>query len=242
MPLTIAIVDDDAVQTEYLTALVEEWADGRGMPVDARGYQSAKEFLFDYEDTPCDLLLLDIEMEGTNGMELAKKLREAGDNLPIVFITGFADYMSEGYDVEALHYLLKPLDQAKFGRVLDRYADRRGSGKDGIVADTENGSMHICVSEIMYLEAFGHSSRLYMRDGQTIDCRAGIGELRARLAEEEFVSCHRSYIVNLRYVRTIGRTELTLDDGRTAPVSRRSYREVCKAFAEYYTAKKGGFE
>ncbi|MBD5156037.1 MAG: response regulator transcription factor [Butyrivibrio sp.] len=242
MALTVAVVDDDAKQTEYLTGLVNEWADSRRMAVDVRGYKNAEAFLFDYEDRQCDLLLLDIEMEGINGMELAKKLRAKGDNLPIVFITGFADYMSEGYDVEALHYLLKPLDCEKFGRVLDRYADRRGSTDEELVAETENGSMHIRVSDIMYAEAFGRSSRLYMSDGKKTDCRAGIGELRAELPASDFVSCHRSYIVNLRYVRTVNRTELTLDDGSVVLISRRLYGEVCRAFAAYYTSKKGGVE
>lgn len=239
----IAVCDDNESDAAYVAGLIEKWAAGHTLAAHIEKFPSAEAFLFRYEeDRTFDMLFLDIEMHEMSGMELAARIRKSNHAVQIVFVTGYMEYIAEGYDVEALHYLLKPLDQAKFGRVLDRYADRRGSGKDGIVADTENGSMHICVSEIMYLEAFGHSSRLYMRDGQTIDCRAGIGELRARLAEEEFVSCHRSYIVNLRYVRTIGRTELTLDDGRTTPVSRRSYREVCKAFAEYYTAKKGGFE
>ncbi|MBD5538216.1 MAG: response regulator transcription factor [Lachnospiraceae bacterium] len=242
MAMAVAVVDDDEVQNEYLRKLVKEWADGRGTAVDVRGYGSAEEFLFDYEDRPCSLLLLDIEMEGQNGMELARKLRARGDSLPIVFITGFADYMNEGYDVEALHYLLKPLDAEKFVRVLDKYADRKADAADEIVVDTENGSMHLGVSEIMYVEAFGRNSRLYMRDGREIDCHAGIGELREKLPADEFVGCHRSYLVNLRYVRTIGRTELILDGGQRILVSRRLYGEVCRAFATYYTAKNGGFE
>lgn len=240
--MAVAVVDDDEVQNEYLRKLVKEWADSRGIAVNVRGYGSAKEFLFDYEDRPCSLLLLDIEMKGQNGMELARKLRAQGDHLPIVFITGFGDYMNEGYDVEALHYLLKPLDVEKFVRVLDRYADRKADAAEEIVVDTENGSMHLGISEIMYVEAFGRNSRLTMRDGREIDCHAGIGELREKLPADTFVGCHRSYIVNLRYARTIGRTELTLDGGQQILVSRRLYGEVCRAFAAYYTSPDGGFE
>lgn len=242
MALTVAVVDDDAKQTEYLAELVKEWAAGRGIAADVLKYGCAEEFLFDYEDRRCDLLLLDIEMEGQNGMELAKKLRAGGDCLPIIFITGFADYMSAGYDVEALHYLLKPLDTVKFAGVLDRYADKRADTKDEIIVDTETGSIHICVSDIMYAEAFGRNSRLYMRGGQKTDCCAGIGMIGGELPKPDFVSCHRSYIVNLRYVRSVKRTEIVLDNGCTVPVSRRLYSEVFRAFAEYYTAKNGGVE
>lgn len=242
MAMAVAVVDDDEVQNEYLRKLVKEWADSRGIAVDVRGYGSAEAFLFAYEDSPCSLLLLDIEMQGQNGMELARKLRARGDSLPIVFITGFADYMNEGYDVEALHYLLKPLDTEKFVRVLDKYADKKAGIADEIVVDTENGSMHLGISEIRYVEAFGRNCRLYMRDGREIECHAGIGELRGKLPADAFVGCHRSYIVNLRYVRTIGRTELTLDGGQQIVVSRRLYGEVCRAFAAYYTSQNGGLE
>lgn len=242
MPLTIAIVDDDAAQVEYLRRLVGNWADERRIAVNIRSYTSTEAFLFDYEDNTFQLLLLDIEMEGISGMELAKKLRAAGDNLPIIFITGFADYMSEGYDVEALHYLCKPLDCEKFVKVLDRYADRKIAVNNEIILDTVRGSIHISVSEIMYAEAFGRTSRLYMRGGEKIDCNVGIGALLEELTAEPFIHCHRSYAVNLKYVRTVGRTEVTLDDGNIVPVSRRIYSEVSRAFVEYYRGKMGGFE
>lgn len=242
MLLNIAIVDDDKRQTEYLQQLVKNWAGERCITVDVSLYTSANAFLFAYEDKTIHLLLLDIEMDGTSGMELAKKLRTTGDNLPIIFITGFADYMSEGYDVEALHYLLKPLDCAKFYKVLDRYACRNSIAEDEIILDTANGSMHIAISEILYAEAFGRTCRLNMHSGQEIDCNIGIGALFEQLAADHFIRCHRSYVVHLRYIRAVGRTELTLDNGKTVPVSRRIYGEVNRAFVEYYMGKTGGLE
>ena len=126
--------------------------------------------------------------------------------------------------------------------MLDRYAERKADVAGELVVDTENGSMHLNPAELMYAEAFGRICRLYMHDGRKIDAHAGIGELRERLSTGEFVGCHRSYIVNLRYVRTIGRTCLTLDNGEQIFVSRRLYGEVSKAFTAYYTAKTGGIE
>lgn len=242
MPLTIAIVDDEVTQIEYLRQLVNDWAEERCIAVDIYSYTGADAFLFAYEEKTFGLLLLDIEMEGINGMELAKKLRAEGDNIPIIFITGFADYMSEGYDVEALHYLCKPLEREKFIKVLDRYADRKMKAEDEIIVDTAKGSIHISVSEIMYAEAFGRTSRLYMRDGTQIDGNVGIGVLLEQLTAAHFIHCHRSYAVNLRYVRAVGRTEVTLDNGKKVPVSRRIYGEVSKAFVEYYRGKTGGLE
>ena len=118
MPFHISICDDNAEQIKYLRRLVRLWAEKMAFAVQLYEYESAEEFLFKYPDNPCDILLLDIEMGEMNGMELAKKLRNSNDNLPIIFITGYADYMADGYDVFALHYLLKPVEEDKLFFVL----------------------------------------------------------------------------------------------------------------------------
>ncbi|MGN0690989.1 MAG: LytR/AlgR family response regulator transcription factor [Oscillospiraceae bacterium] len=121
MPLTIAICDDNENQISELRRLLDDWSADKPFALAIDEYISAESFLFNYPDNPCGLLLLDIEMNGINGMELAKKRRSEGDMLPIVFITGYSEYMSDGYEVEALHYLLKPVDKTKLFAVLDRY-------------------------------------------------------------------------------------------------------------------------
>ena len=125
MQITIALCDDDSEQIKNLRRLIGEWAESKPFAVNVAGYESGEQFLFEYPDNPCSLLLLDIEMSGINGMELAKKLRSSGNRLPIIFITGYSDYIGEGYDVEALHYLLKPVEKDRLFAVLDRYAAGR---------------------------------------------------------------------------------------------------------------------
>ncbi len=112
MPLKISLCDDEPQQISQMKTLLHEWSTSNNIEIETHEYSSAEQVLFDYESNACDLLLLDIEMNGINGMELAKSLRAKGDMLPIVFITGFSEYMSDGYDVEALHYLLKPIKKS----------------------------------------------------------------------------------------------------------------------------------
>ena len=121
MNYKIAVCDDEAEQVEYLAALAGDWAECRGNRVCIRPFYSAEEFLFHYEEEKdCDILLLDIEMRGINGVELAKRLREENDALQIIFITGHPDFIADGYEVGALHYLLKPVSGEKLNQVLDR--------------------------------------------------------------------------------------------------------------------------
>lgn len=234
MPITISICDDDSEQISYIRSCIAKWSNNKSFVIQINEYESAEQFIFQYEDNPCDLLLLDIEMGRINGMELAKQLRSRGDMLPIAFITGFYEYAAEGYDVEALHYLLKPLAEDKLFHVLDRFAEKHMTKASEILVRTADGSTHISVDKITFIEAFGRSCQMNRCCGEAILCEMGIGEFKdMKLAD--FVACHRSYFVNLRHIKSIGKTEITLDNGRVIPLSRRLYNEVNERFIEFYT-------
>ncbi len=167
-------------------------------------------------------------------MELAKKLRGNGDMLPIVFITGFSEYMSEGYDVEALHYLLKPVSPGKLYGVLDKYLEKHIIKSEEILVETDKGAAHISADIIVYIEAFGKKTRLYRADNSFMDCEMSLGDF-SRKNINGFVSPHRSYLVNLRYVRSIERSAVVLDNGKEIPLSRRLYAEFNRRFIDFYT-------
>jgi len=120
-----AICDDAAADADYIKSLILEWNREAGHPLRIESYPSAEAFLFAYEDDDSvDVLFLDIEMKEMSGVELAGRLREMGAGLQIVFITGYMDYIEQGYDVEALHYLLKPVTGEKLRHVLERAMKR----------------------------------------------------------------------------------------------------------------------
>ena len=152
--------------------------------------------------------------------------------LPIIFITGYSEFMQDGYDVEALHYLLKPVDKEKLFAVLDRYASRHSADSRVIFP---SGEESVCVNadDIMYLEAFGKKTQITLKNGKEILCTCGLSAAAEKLGKG-FVSCHRSYVVNLGFVRSISKTDITLDNGRKIPLSRRLYDSVNKAFISFY--------
>ena len=237
MQLTVAICDDNEEQIAELRRLLGQWAADKPLALVIDEYVSAESFLFSYPDRPCSLLLLDIEMGRLNGMELAKKLRRQKDMLPIVFVTGYSEYMGDGYEVEALHFLLKPVDQSRLFSVLDRYLARHVPEREFLLKSDE-GITHISPDAILYCEAMGKKTEVYLSDGQVLVGNMGISGLKASLTEE-FVFCHRSYLVNLRYVHNIKKDEVRLDNGVCVPVSRRLYGELNERFIRYYTEKAG---
>lgn len=126
MAYRAAICDDSAADCKYIRKLISEWAQERNITVNAEEFPSAESFLFRYaENKTFDLLLLDIEMDGMDGVTLAKRIRRENEAVQIIFITGYSDYIAEGYEVAALHYLMKPVNREKLFSVLDRALEKR---------------------------------------------------------------------------------------------------------------------
>ncbi|MDE6641259.1 MAG: LytTR family DNA-binding domain-containing protein [Acetatifactor sp.] len=232
--MRVAICDDEAVQQQILRKYLEEWAQMKDEVLETELFISGESFLFAWEDDrDYDLLILDIEMGQLNGMELAAKIRSQDENISILFVTGYDRYMSQGYEVSALHYLLKPLHKEKLFEVLDK-VKKRGKDEEKHLFQTDKGPVSMPLSKIWYVEARSHQCILYTeKDEYTI--YSGINETAEMLEKNrEFVRCHRSYVVNVRHILAAVKSELVLDDNRRLPVSRNSEKRVKQAFMEMF--------
>ncbi len=233
MNYKIAVCDDEAEQAEYLAALAGDWAECRGNRVCIRPFYSAEEFLFHYEEEKdCDILLLDIEMRGINGVELAKRLREENDALQIIFITGYPDFIADGYEVGALHYLLKPVSGEKLNQVLDRAEKNLGRKGRAVFLRTAKEVRRIPVDSIVYVEVFSHKLMVHTLH-DAYETKLSITGMEEMLGEG-FVRCHRSYLAGISFIDHITKNTVVFDDGRTIPLARNAYEGVNQAFIAYY--------
>ena len=237
MAYRIAIVDDDHVDAEYVGRILDAWAQERQAGVQILRFASAENFLFHYaEDKECDILLLDIEMGAMDGVSLAKKIRQDNEAVQIVFITGFADYISEGYEVSALHYLMKPVKQDKLFAVLDRAVAAMEKTERVILLSVGGETLRLPVGQVHYVEAFSHTAAI-VTGTDTIQVKMPISEIE-RMLGVGFVRCHRSYLVGLKHIARLSKTEAILDSGKSLPLSRSAAASVHKAFISYYTGEK----
>lgn len=231
--LRIAVVDDEQVHRDILVRYIEEWRSQGHPEVKVQVFDSSEAFYFEWcENQAYDVLFLDIMMSGTDGVSLARKLREKKTALTIIFTTGISDYMQEGYEVEAMHYLLKPLDREKVWECLEKCLARGGGDRRMVLLPTEEGLMKIDIEKILYGEAVGHYCQLECME-ERLSLKIGIRELAQKLdmeAREEFAFCHRSYLVNLRRISRVGKQDIVMDNGAQVPVSRRLYHEINDKF------------
>lgn len=232
--INIAIVDDEEVQVELLEKYVKTWANKKDIRIITEAFYNGESFQFSWSmDKTYDVLLLDIEMPGINGVELAKKIRKEDNLINIIFITAITDYIGEGYDVEAINYLIKPIDEKKLYECLDK-AFEKTPKEEKIILIEEQGEIHrILEKDILYIESFGHNVEINTVD-KKYNIRKNIGTIEKELEDNNFVRCHRSYIVGLQHIKKIGKSGLELDSGETIPVSRRQYVNTNKAFIQYY--------
>ena len=123
MHYKIAVCDDSAADQSYMEKLAHFWAADMQHTIQVHVYASAESFLFHYaQQKDYDILLLDIEMGLMDGVALAKKLRQENERIQIIFITGFPDFIAEGYEVSAVHYLIKPVSKETLAKALDKAA------------------------------------------------------------------------------------------------------------------------
>lgn len=237
MKYKIGICDDMEQDIKYIASIVKKWAENENLSVDIDIFSSAESFLFQYaEQKDYDILLLDIEMQSMNGVELAKRIRKENDGVQIIFITGFPDFMSEGYEVSALHYLMKPVMEDKLFEVLNRATKKFNKTEKSVLFTVSGEILRIAVCDIVLVEAFAHSC-VITTIKSNFEVKASITTMEKMLsetAEREFVRCHRSYIVGVKHIKSISKMDITLDGGEKIPLSRNRYQVVNQAFIRYF--------
>lgn len=227
MNYKIAVCDDSDVDRQYIASLVQQWAGEQGYGIELSPFPSAESFLFCYaEQKDYDILLLDIEMGDMDGVTMAKHLRQDNDTVQIVFITGYSDYIAEGYEVAALHYLVKPVNPKKMFDVLNRAAEKLSKNERVLTLESGGEMVRLPVYQIRYAEVSGNYVTIHAAADYTV--KMTLGELEKEL-DERFYRAGRSAIVNLTQISRVTKAEIRLGDGTLIPLPRGAYEGVNRA-------------
>ena len=230
MGYRFAICDDDAQYAQYISQLALQWGRQAGTPVETESFPSAEAFLFRYEERrDFDVLLLDIEMAGMDGVELAKIVRREDGDVQIVFITGYTDYIAEGYEVSALHYLMKPVNEEKFCQVLTRAVSRLARNEPFLTLELPGETVRVPLPEIRYLDVRQNYVTVHAKRDYTL--KRPLAEFEPML-DRRFCRVGRSCIVNLACVRRVTRTEVELAGGERLPLPRGQYEKLNRAIID----------
>ncbi len=227
MTYKIAVCDDSNADASFVAELLSRWAKDRSVAATVHLFASAESFLFRYaEDKDWDILLLDIEMGAMDGVTMAKRVRQENEAVQIVFITGYSDYIAEGYEVAALHYLMKPVNQDKLLAVLDRALEKRKQEERCLNLEAYGEMVRIPFYEIRYLDVSANYVTVHAKADYTV--KRTLGDFEKEL-DDRFCRVGRSMILNIKCIQRVTKTEVRLSDGTVLPLPRGAYEPLNRA-------------
>ena len=227
MAYRVAIVDDSMTDAAFVQDILNSWAQQRQIDIQGAVFPSAESFLFRYaEDKEWDILLLDIEMGTMDGVTMAKRVRQSNEAVQIVFVTGYSDYIAEGYEVAALHYLMKPVNRDKLFSVLDRAIEKRRQDERCLNLEANGELVRIPFYEIRYLEVRQNYVTVHAKSDYTV--KRTLGDFEREL-DDRFFRAGRSMILNLKYIQRVTKTEVHLSGGIVLPLPRGAYESLNRA-------------
>lgn len=231
MKYKIAICDDDKNQINHISSLVTKWGTESGHTCEIHTFSSAEAFLFAYEEEKdFDILLLDVEMGEISGVELARRIREDNNRAEIIFITSYFEFFGEGYEVDALHYLIKPVSEKNLLPVLQKAAGRLAVSPPSVVIACGGETIKLFESDILYIEAALHYITIHTKERE-YKIKENISAFMEKLSDD-FYRTHRSYLVSLKHIVRISRTMVTIENGTELPLARGKYDGINRAFIE----------
>ena len=231
MAYRVAIVDDSKTDAKFVQGILNSWADQRQASIQAEVFPSAEAFLFRYaEDKEWDILLLDIEMGAMDGVTMAKRVRQDNEAVQIVFITGYSDYIAEGYEVAALHYLMKPVKRDKLLTVLDRAMEKRKQEERCLNLGAYGEMVRLPFYEIRYLDVHQNYVTVHAKADYTV--KRTLGDFEKEL-DDRFCRVGRAMILNLKYIQRVTKTEVRLSDGTVLPLPRGAYEPLNRAIIQH---------
>ena len=231
--MKIAICDDERVIRDDIAKKIKHLFPKTDIFI----YESGDELLLAKE--AFDIIFLDIQMEGVNGMDTARQLRQAGNDAVLIFITALKEYVFQAFDVDAFHYLVKPFDKVKFYEVLKQAIQRREADKKREPVKEERSisiksgrvTSKIYLKDIIYAEVFNRKICLYLTDGE-LEFYGKLNDLEKELGEG-FFRPHRAYLVSLKFVLKYDATSITLENGHSVIMAKQKYEEFVRKYFDY---------
>lgn len=227
----IALVDDDADYREELIRYLKQYEQESGESFSIATFADGDEILDGYT-AAYDIIVMDIAMTFVDGMKTAERIRQMDNEVVIIFITNMPQYAMQGYTVDALDYVLKPLSYYAFSQRIDRALARmRRRGKKYISIPVKGGIKKLDVSQITYVEVHDHYLMYHTTIG-ILTSNGKLSELEKQLAPRQFFRCGKSHLVNLKFVESVENSDVHVGDD-VIQVSRAKRKALLDALNDY---------
>ncbi|NMI05725.1 response regulator transcription factor [Paenibacillus sp. SZ31] len=236
MIIKIAIVEDDINQARLLESHLTNYSAEKGLSFNIVHFSQAVALLENYESN-FDIIFMDIQLPYMNGMDAARSIRLLDKKVILIFITNLTQYAIQGYEVEALDYMLKPVEYFDFALKMSRAMQRLNDNpKDEILIPSDKGMLKVSPKSIRYVETEGHHV-IYHSVENSFRQYATISSIEKKMHGYDFFRCNNCYLVNLAYVQRVHGYTVTLDGGVELRISQPRKKAFVNKLMEYVREK-----
>lgn len=236
----IALCEDNPKDLAVLANLLDRYRRETKASLSLSAYTSGVALFDDMRKEVFDLLLLDVMMPFVDGMQIAREIREFDENVKIAFLTSSPEFAVQSYEVDAFHYLLKPVSYDKLFPMLDKLRLRIEEHGAGLAVRLKSGAASILFARIAYVEVLNRTVRFHLTDKSVREVAGSLSDFEPQLlSQPEFIRVHRAFIVNLDQVQELEKLSLRTFSDESVPVSRRLFGEVKAAYLKRLFVQAG---
>lgn len=229
----IGICDDLASDLGLLQSHIEKYSEVNNMILKISSFINGESLIAEMKKgIEFNIVFLDIYMNESNGMETARAIRNLGINCMIIFTTTSLDYAIDSYEVQAVHYLVKPVTYEKLESALNRCKQFLNNADYYIEVKSDRLMVRVPLRELIFAEVYGNLTVLHTLSGD-IRSYISLDELARLLTGKEFLRCHRSYIINMRFVSSADSGDFLLNNGQKIPIRRQDKQQMKQLYANY---------
>ena len=227
----IAICDDEKFMSDKIESLIFHFFKGKNMEIAISQFSSGEELL--KCDKTIDILFLDIQMKGMDGIETAKKLRSCKFKGYLIFITVLKEMVFRSFEVQAYDYVVKPIDEKYFSKMMERLLTslQNASGANLLIRNRYESSI-VALDDIIFCEIIDRKIYIHLASSEIIEFYGRITNLEKKL-DSRFFKCHRSYLINLKYLKSYKNGTAYMENGKAIPVSRLRSKEFSSVILQY---------
>ena len=218
--MRISYYDDGAVHRDIIQKNLTNWSISRNIDVKIGSFKSAQDLV--ESELAYDLLILDIQLENNlNGIDVGQTLRNNGYKGLIVLLTSSESHMREGYEIETFRYVVKPVSQAMFFKVIDDCYEKLRTDESKIGIEYNGIQSVVPIRDIIFIESNTRIRKVYLL-GEVIKTKETLISLQQRLPTDSFIVPHKSFLINMRHVMKVSKSNVYLRDGKEIVISRKN--------------------
>ncbi len=231
--IRIAVVEDSADDLSNCLSLLNRYSKEKNISFDIQTFASGDAFLMRFK-SQYDFIILDINLSAMNGIDVARNIREKDEEVIIMFTTNLAKYATNGYEVDAIDFVLKPLSYASFYLRLERVMKKLGKKNDNfIVVPNEGGFNKIETNNILYVEVISHDIIFHLKDNQEITTTGTLKKFEEQLRKKWFIRCNSCYLVNAHNIKRVEKLDIQLANDEVIAISHPKKKGFMESFKKY---------